>query len=138
MNLPAIDFIDFNSENSTPAFYHQSVQENNQQSWFDESNIRDRLSINLVPFPQAKKEEAGSSPVIEEVDVSFDKRCNDRLILLARAYGKNQASENQREVMARIEMIESEIDSKVPRYSEKDWQLLEDFKESLSKLTGAI
>lgn len=131
MSAIAIDFIDFNSENSTPAFYYQ---ENREQNWLDKNNIRDQLKIDLQSLPHTWREQNNANSLGVESDVTFEKRCNDRLILLARAYGKNQVSENQREVLARIEMIESEIDSKVPRYDEEDWKLLEDFKVSLAKL----
>lgn len=138
MLTTSVDFIDFNSENSTQVYYHQSAQENGEQGWLDKNNIRDQLRIDLRPVPHLVVDQDGIDSLGEEFDVTFEKRCNDRLTLLARAYGKNKASDNQREVLARIEMIESEIDSKVPRYNEEDWQLLEDFKVSLEKLTEGV
>ncbi len=127
------EFISVNSGGSTPVSY-EWFSKPAMESHKPFGEIRDKLNIDFLTSGGLPAEALNS----DEIMTGLDKKCSDRLTLLARAYGEKQASEDQRALLARIEMIESEIEATTPRYTEADWALLERFKESIDKLAEGI
>lgn len=128
------DFVSVNSENTTPSAIYQWVSESDTHSHQQIVNdLNKKLYINLQPSEMVTSETDGSEKL-----VGLDKRSNDRLALLARAYGQKQAPVDQRELIARIQMIEGEMEATTPRYTKEDWELLEQFNQSIEKLTEGM
>lgn len=78
----------------------------------------------------------------EEADLVSDlpsyaellKKGDDRLALLAKEYTQKLNPNLNRDIKARIKILENEIDNACPRYTEEDWALLEKFTASVNKL----
>ena len=62
------------------------------------------------------------------------KKCNERLKLLAKSYSESIEPEFHREIQARLLILEHELDALIPRYTERDWELLLEFKQSINEL----
>ena len=62
-------------------------------------------------------------------------KCNQRLNLLAKSYAESEQSNYWRDLQARITILETELEAILPRYTESDWALLEQFKISIDKIT---
>ena len=63
-----------------------------------------------------------------------DKKCNERLKLLAMSYSDLIQPELHRDIQARLLILEHELDNLIPRYTERDWELLLEFKQSINEL----
>ena len=76
-----------------------------------------------------------SFPDIDNDQDDFDQEAYDRVILLAKKYASDNVSLGK-EDNARLQMINQKMDLKYPRYSAKDWQLLEDATDLIKKLSA--
>ncbi len=78
----------------------------------------------------------GSSAVASSQESSSleEKKCNQRLKLLAMSYAESEQSDYWRDLQARISILESELEAILPRYTDSDWQLLEQFKLSIDRI----
>jgi len=123
------NFIDFNSPDSTPSGYEIPSDQGTAQIGYDlRIDLQDFSSFTKVlPLALAEAENEGE-------DAHLDKICGDRMRLLAKAYSDEKANANQKEMMARIEMIEEELENTSPRYGEAEWKLLESFKKAIDAL----
>ena len=63
-----------------------------------------------------------------------DKKCNERLKLLAISYSESIQPELHRDIQARLLILEHELDVLISRYTEHDWELLSAFKRSIDEL----
>ncbi len=63
------------------------------------------------------------------------KESSDRLILLAKKYASETANLSKEE-NARLEMINQRMDLRFPRYSAKDWKLLDEAKTLIGELSS--
>ena len=76
------------------------------------------------------------SPSDIEIHMDDDiKESSDRLILLAKKYASETANLSKEE-NARLEMINQRMDLKIPRYSAKDWKLLDEAKTLIGELSS--
>lgn len=83
--------------------------------------------LGVVGIPEKATNEKSAS--LEEI------KCNQRLNLLARSYAESEQSNYWRDLQARISILETELEAILPRYTESDWALLEQFKISIEKIT---
>ncbi len=63
-----------------------------------------------------------------------DKKCNERLKLLAISYSESIQPELHRDIQARLLILEHDLDVLISRYTERDWELLSAFKRSIDGL----
>ncbi len=77
-----------------------------------------------------------TSPSDIEIHMDDDiKESSDRLILLAKKYASETANLSKEE-NARLEMINQRMDLRIPRYSAKDWKLLDEAKTLIGELSS--
>ena len=105
---------DKNSGIRTPTYQPSTVPQKN-------------IDLGVVGFPKKAISEKAAS--LEEI------KCNQRLNLLARSYAESEQSNYWRDLQARITILETELEAILPRYTESDWALLEQFKISIDKIT---
>lgn len=76
------------------------------------------------------------SPSDIEIHMDYDiKESSDRLILLAKKYASETANLSKEE-NARLEIINQRMDLRIPRYSAKDWKLLDEAKTLIDELSS--
>ncbi len=72
---------------------------------------------------------------LDRLDINLiDQKCDERMALLAKRYAESVHSKFLREFQARIQILENELDILMPRYTESDWELLDQFKRSIDVL----
>ena len=123
-------FVDFNSPESTPSGYETQVS----KSASAPVAIDEDFTIDLQDFSLSTQVRYTVYPDATDDEVRVEKICGDRMRLLARTYSEEKASDHQKEMLARIEMIEEELENSVPRYGEAEWKLLESFKAAIDAL----
>ncbi len=73
-----------------------------------------------------------------DIEIHMDddiKESSDRLILLAKKYASETANLSKEE-NARLEIINQRMDLRIPRYSAKDWKLLDEAKTLIDELSS--
>ncbi len=85
------------------------------------------IDLGVIGIPEKATNEKSAS--LEEI------KCNQRLNLLAKSYAESEQSDYWRDLQARISILETELEAILPRYTERDWALLEQFKISIDKIT---
>ncbi len=97
---------------------------------------------NAMDWSKNEKYASGSfainSVLLPHIDTDADdgdQESCDRVILLAKKYALEKVSLSK-EDNARLEMINQKMDLKYPRYSDKDWELLDEAKTLLDELSG--
>lgn len=88
------------------------------------SNIN--IDLEVVSISEEASSEKSAS--LEEI------KCNQRLNLLAKSYAQSERSDYWRDLQARISILETELEAVLPRYTESDWALLEQFKISIDRI----
>lgn len=63
-----------------------------------------------------------------------EQMCNDRLKLLVKSYSESITPEFNRDIQARVLILEKMLSNQIPRYTEQDWDLLVKFQQSIDKL----
>ena len=123
-------FIDFNPPESTPSGFEVRVDQS-------PAKVSNDLKINLQDFSDSTRQvttEPEFTADLQVIEDHLDKICTSRMKLLAAAYSATKTTNQQKEMLARIEMIENEIDSTAPRYGEAEWKLLESFNKAIEAL----
>ena len=112
-----------------------SVQEKQQ----DQSDFL--YSHSSMNWSDRDEDASGSSAIVpilimrtDNNAVEDEQEALDRVILLAKKYASINVKLSK-EDNARLEMINQKMDLKFPRYSSRDWDLLEEAKSLISKLT---
>lgn len=90
-----------------------------QERW---EPLLEPIVLRVLPIDQY---ESGVPDRVEEI-------AEARLALLAESY--LEKNHNYREIKARLQIVERELDVLEPRYTQDDWKLLKKFQDSLDKL----
>ena len=118
------NFIDFDSSDST------TVELTSTTHW-TQARTDNPWEIDFAP--RETKEEIVLSK--EELDVNrVSSLCDRRVELLVREHVESHLTTGQIERRARIRMIDEELDVKLSRVSDEEWQMLTDFQEELDAL----
>ena len=118
----------------------QDITGGSIDNWFVDDQISDdrtliyplvivpRLEANVYEVSSANETSSEGFATLEE------KKCNQRLELLAKSYVESEQSDYWRDLQARLSILENEIEALIPRYTESDWELLEQFKNSIDRI----
>ena len=103
-----------------------------------------RHGVSIVPVVTSDNQISASEhdpdlPSSDQVSSSdettkIEKMCDDRLTLLAKLYSESITPKYYREIQARVSIIERQLEIRVPRYTEQDWQLLAKFQQLVEAL----
>ena len=120
-------------------------QEPSDRTIFEASLLKEQLPWspyhqNTMDWGKNEEDPSGSSFTnlsLPQIDIDaddVDEESYDRVILLAKKYASEKVNLSK-EDNARLEMINQKMDLRYPRYSTKDWELLDEAKTLINELS---